>query len=133
MGKQESKKLELDVREIEDQRKELFLKANLFLDACRQGRNLDEMKTMMNQLEKQIDSHFKVEERLFKKYAYPDYVSHLKQHRKFIKDFDDLKKVFKKEGSTLRFSMLASYVVSDWLFNHVSKVDKKFVTFLMKK
>lgn len=118
--------------EVDGQHRVLFAEVTHFLDACQQGRGTEAVHRIMDFLENYITTHFDTEERLQKKYAYPDHFTHMARHREFRQDFSDLKGHFATEGATIRFMILASYVINDWLERHIKTMDKPFSQFMRK-
>ncbi len=128
-----SEELAVGVEEIDLQHKAFFDESNNFMEAYRLGRWKVAIEKVIRFLECYIATHFDAEEKLQKKYAYPDYRAHKAQHRKFRKDFSDLKRIFKKEGATPRFVMLIAHIMSDWAINHTGQSDKALGLFLKEK
>jgi len=133
MGIDWSENFKCGIREIDDQHKEFFIEVDRFLKTCKTEENAEQVKKMMKELQNHIDTHFRAEEVLFKKYKYPYGEFHIKEHRKFKKDFNFLRRVFRQEGVSLRFSMLVGYFSSSWIFDHIKKADKNFSEFLKKR
>ncbi|MBI1822655.1 MAG: hemerythrin family protein [Nitrospirae bacterium] len=121
------------IKEIDDQHEALFQKVNQFLNICQRGRQTQEIIGVMSHLEKYISVHFEAEKDLMEKYQYPHRFSHVAHHTKFREDYSDLKNVFRKEETTLRFAMLMSEIVSDWIIKHVNRADRKLGIFLRER
>ncbi|MEI6437775.1 MAG: bacteriohemerythrin [Candidatus Omnitrophota bacterium] len=75
--------------------------------------------------------HFANEEKLFKKYAYPDAAAHVKAHMVFTDRIAGLCDVFDK-GSTAVGQEAVDFL-RDWLVNHIILLDKKYALFLSRK
>lgn len=128
-----SEELSVGVEEIDLQHKAFFDQSNNFMEAYRFGRWEEAIEKVIRFLEAYIAAHFNAEEKLMKKYVYPDCRAHKAQHKRFRKDFSDIKKIFRKEGTTPRLVMLIAHIMSDWCINHTGKMDQAFGLFLKSK
>ena len=75
--------LEIGVPEIDEQHKHLVESFNVFLRACRDGQGSSELLKLMEFLDEYVVKHFREEETLQRKLAYPDHDSHRLQHLGF--------------------------------------------------
>lgn len=121
------------VQEIDNQHKELFDAINKLFDACSQGKGKEEVDKVIKFLGDYVVLHFGAEEKLQKKFSYPEYNAHKEQHEKFISDFLELKKQIDTEGANARSVILINRVVVDWLIKHIGVSDKKLGVFLKDK
>jgi len=118
---------------IDKQHKEIFRRINGLLEACRLGKGKEEVGKTIAFLEDYVVHHFAAEEKAQKDYAYPEYPQHKEIHDRFIVDFAGLKKRFDDEGATLSMVLVTNQVVTDWLINHINKIDKKLARYLQEK
>lgn len=72
--------------------------------------------------------HFGFEDKMMKKYNYPDKDGHMSIHTKFIKEVQDLYTKFDRGEDIIGVNVLE--FLKDWLANHIMKTDKKLSAFL---
>lgn len=87
--------------------------------------NFDELKEVIDELEKYTHVHFQTEEALMRKAKSPDYELHLVQHSIFIKKVEEFKTAFSYRNSVL-FEQMVSFM-RKWFLMHISDVDGKYV------
>jgi len=72
-------------------------------------------------------THFRTEEELFEKYAYPTASFHKKEHKKFVRRIQEFKDAF--DGGRLGVSIQVMNFLRDWLKHHIMEVDKRYSVF----
>jgi len=122
--------LETGFARIDEQHKELLRKVDNLLTACRNGYGKEEVADTIAYLERYIVEHFRDEERVQMENAYPEYNVHKLEHERFLKDFEELKADFEREGASLPLIVTTNRVVVAWLMNHIKKTDKALAEFL---
>jgi len=122
--------LETGFARIDEQHKELLKKVDDLLTACQNGHGKEAVADTIKYLERYIKEHFRDEERVQKENAYPEYNVHKLEHEKFLKDFEELKADFEKEGASLPLVVTTNRVVVTWLMNHIKKTDKALAEYL---
>jgi len=75
-------------------------------------------------LSKYVEEHFDSEEKLQKKYAYPEIESHKQIHTDFKKLVGDLIDEVKTKGLTAKRKIEINKMVLQWLRDHIAKDDK---------
>lgn len=128
-----SEELSVGVDTIDAQHKELFDVSNALLEEVAKGHGLGEVTKMIAFLEGYVESHFSMEETYMKRYSYPEYPQHKIEHTSFIGDFYDLRQELDNEGVTAELTVKLADRVSDWLANHIGKMDKALGAFLKKR
>ena len=118
------------VETIDNQHKEIFRRIDALLEACREGKGRAKVGETIAFLGDYVVNHFADEEKIQRKYSYPDYPSHKSQHDKFIQDFSVLKKEFDEEGPSLGMVITVNRVVSEWLVRHIKKVDRAMAEYV---
>ncbi|OGI23654.1 MAG: hypothetical protein A2287_08530 [Candidatus Melainabacteria bacterium RIFOXYA12_FULL_32_12] len=121
------------VEEIDKQHAELFEKFDRLLLACNNRMEIEEIRNIINYLEKYISIHFISEEKLMEKYDYPDKKSHIMEHRFFDENFISIKKVFKEQGGSIEFVRQIKQLLVNWFVQHIESVDKAFAEFIKSK
>jgi len=122
--------LATDVKEVDNQHKEIFRRIEALLEACRDGKGREKVGEVIVFLQDYVVKHFEAEEKLQKEHAYPEYEAHKRMHEKFLVDFGELKKQFDEEGGTIGMVLATNRVVVDWLVNHIKMADKKMAVYL---
>jgi len=114
------------------QHKELFNRINSLLDAMNLGLGKDEVVRLFKFLDEYIVIHFDAEEQIMHKYNFPDILSHLEEHHKFIDDVGVLKDEAEDALSSGLVIKVQSRIV-DWLLNHIGSVDQVLGAFILKE
>jgi hemerythrin len=122
--------LETGVEEIDLQHKELFGRINALLDACTKGQGREEVLKLLLFLDDYIRTHFDAEERLQKRFDYPGYLAHREQHNRFVRQVDELERQVGSEGATIGLVIQTNRTMTEWLIEHISKVDREFAEFV---
>lgn len=126
-----SKTLSTGILWQDTQHKELFRKINNLLDAMSAGLGKEEVKRLFKFLDDYFVGHFEAEEHAMNSASYPDMLSHLVEHTRFIEDVAALKKEC-AGGVTGAFVMKVEARVVDWLINHIGSADKAMAGFILK-
>ncbi|MGX9726908.1 MAG: bacteriohemerythrin [Candidatus Electronema sp. VV] len=119
--------LSVNVAEIDSQHRKLVAMINELHDAMKSGKGKDVMGRILSGLISYTDSHFKVEEKYFAQFKYPDTVAHVKEHVAFVKKVSDFRHDF--ESGRLTVSIDTLYFLRDWLQGHIKGTDKKYSAF----
>lgn len=122
--------LAVGVEAIDKQHKELLLQFDRLLNACQEGKGIDELKKLQVFLEEYVHTHFKDEEALQRLHRYPAYEAHRSEHLYFIEQINKLKTEIQKEGVSTHHVVETNNLLLKWLLNHISKVDMELGTFL---
>ena len=125
--------LAINVKEVDDQHKELFIKVNDLFTACNAGKGKENIDNVIKYLQDYVVLHFSSEEKLQKQNNYPQYEVHKAQHEQFVRDFLALKDKIDKNGVTGLTIVQLNQVLVDWLINHIRKSDKALGIFLKEK
>ena len=65
-----------------------------------------------------------------RKYDYPGFETHLKQHEIFKTSLNNLVSDFEEEGATEPLSASINTLLVNWLINHIKVIDIQFGNFL---
>ncbi len=123
--------LSVNVKEIDNQHKQLVNLINLLHDSMKSGKGKDVMGKVLNDLTDYTVYHFGTEERLFQKYGYIEYPQHKKEHDDLTKQVLDVKSKFEAGQTTVTIEVMN--FLKDWLNNHIKHSDKKYSAFLNSK
>jgi hemerythrin len=114
----------IGIPEIDQQHKQLCEKIDNLRDACSQGKGSDEALKVLEFLESYTIKHFSDEEKFQLKINYPNYQQHKQLHIDFISQISKLKTDMLASGVTLPMVIQINQVITDWLINHIMRVDK---------
>ena len=121
-------KYSVNVKEIDDQHKGLFLVINDLNDAVSAGKAPDVIETTVSKLIAYAKVHFATEEKYLTKFRYHEYAEHKKEHDNFnIKVLAMNERL--KSGVYILSSEISRFI-KDWLTNHILVTDKKYGPFL---
>lgn len=118
---------------IDAQHRELFDRVNIFMEAVKEHRGEEEIKSIIGFLEIYVVEHFAIEERFMADMGYPWIDKHKAQHADFIKIFNDIKRKYEKFGVGLDVVIAIQIRLGDWLRKHIPYEDKKMAAFLWAK
>ncbi|MFA7255063.1 MAG: bacteriohemerythrin [Candidatus Omnitrophota bacterium] len=121
----------VNVAEIDQQHQKIVAMFKKLSSAIKQKNQEKIIPEVLRELDEYAEYHFNTEERLMRRYGYPDYEAHQKEHEDFCmkvsglqRDLLDGKKTV--TGEALKF-------LADWFSDHVKKTDKKYGPFLNEK
>jgi len=123
--------LSVNVGEIDQQHKKLVGMINELDDAMRQGKGKDVLGKIINDLNAYTATHFKTEEDYFGRFAYPETVSHKKEHVYFVQKTSEIKNGF--ANGKLALSIDVMDFLGKWLKDHIMGTDKKYSKFFNEK
>ena len=90
--------LSVNISQVDSQHMKLVELLNNFHDAMKQGKGKEAMGKTFSKLLNYTAYHFGTEESFFKKYAYPAFASHKKEHEALTKQATDLSERFSGES-----------------------------------
>jgi hemerythrin len=132
MGIEWSAKLSTGLEWQDKQHRELFNRINSLLDAMNLGLGKNEVVRLFKFLDEYIVIHFDAEEQVMHKFGYPEMLSHLEEHTRFIEDVSNMKDEA-DEALTSGLVIKVQSRIVDWLINHIGSVDKKLGAFITKE
>jgi hemerythrin len=125
--------LAVGIEQIDNQHKELYRCVNQLLDACTQGKGRQVLGEAVDFLEQYVITHFRDEEALMQRFAYPKFNEQKTAHNLFINKIAEIKKTFEKEGASINVIVITNQTVVEWLNNHIIKMDTQLGAFLKDK
>jgi hemerythrin len=117
----------MNVREIDDQHKKLVDIINELHDAMKQAKSKETSLVIINKLAEYTQYHFSTEEKYMKEFGYREYLSHKKEHEKFVEQVMSFKKDYEAGKAGLSFDILD--FLKKWLITHIQSSDKKCAPF----
>ena len=109
--------------EIDAQHQEILRRLGDLVDALEQGRR-EEIPRMFEFLGDYIVRHFGAEEAVMSASAYPGANVHAAAHRRFIREYGDLRRLYEVAGPTQAVSVRTATWVLDWLRSHIYAADR---------
>jgi hemerythrin len=106
---------------IDDDHRKLFSLINTFHKALDEGRGQQLLGRALDALVIYYKVHFDREEAEMLRINYPKFLAHKLEHEKFMNEVNELKKNF-NNGTTLNPTYVGR-MLSDWLRDHIAKVD----------
>ncbi len=131
-----TEKLEIGIKTIDSQHRELFKRISNLVTAIKQHRCKEEIDGTIKFLEDYARAHFSEEEKHMREARYPGYEEQRRDHRKYLSALAELKAqaaLPRIHGSSYDLSATTNQVVVDWIVDHILKADMKFGEFLRKK
>lgn len=123
--------LSVKIMDIDKQHQELLRIINELHEAMKSGKAKSVLDDIINRLIGYTKSHFKVEERLFLLYKYPEAEEHMDEHENFVRKVGEFKDKFDKGNTSLSIEVIR--FLSSWIENHITTVDQRYSEFLNSK
>lgn len=121
-------KYQVGVAIVDAQHKTLFDHVNTLFDAMQAGHGKDEIGKTLAFLARYTVDHFKTEEDLMQRTAYPAYKGHKALHDDLTQKVVELQT--KLDQGSQMLSLPVFHFLKDWLAHHISEEDKKLATHL---
>jgi methyl-accepting chemotaxis protein len=123
-------RMSVNVRQFDDQHKQLVAMVHKLNSAMKNGEGNKVIGEILMGLVTYADSHFTQEERLMQQHAYPNYAAHKQIHDDLRKQVSEV--IVEFEAGRAVPAAIMSFL-SDWLINHIMKVDKEYGGYFNKK
>lgn len=117
--------LSVGVKEIDEQHQMFLGILNELCDILANARPIPEIADVLRQLTAYANFHFATEEKYFDKFHYELADEHKEEHKKLLARVMEFNKRFETEGETILPELLD--FLEDWLVDHLSEQDKKYV------
>ena len=117
-------KYSVNVKEIDDDHKKLFLLFNKLQDGMITGKNNEELELALSELIDYTILHFTTEEKLMQQFSYIGYVEHKRIHDDLIAEAMELQEKFSQ--GKIALSEEVSVFLTAWLTDHILDMDKKY-------
>ncbi|EPR42670.1 hemerythrin-like metal-binding protein [Desulfovibrio sp. X2] len=123
--------LETGISAVDREHRQLVDTLNELLGAMSEGKGGEVCSTIIGKLEKYTISHFTAEEKLLAAHAYPGCDRQAAEH----KTFTDKVAAFKADCTAGKkfLTMPMAKFLSDWMVNHIQRLDMGYVPFLKEK
>lgn len=114
------------VKEIDEQHKELVAILDDLYNAMLKAKGKEILEVTLQRLTDYTAKHFAMEERLFKKYNYPEARAHKAEHDAMLRKLTKFKKEHKR-GELVGVDLMN--FLKDWFINHLQTTDYRYVPF----
>lgn len=121
----------LGLEEFDKQHKTLFAIVNKVFQLIFEGQDNGDAGKLLARLMDYTIMHFRSEEEMMKKYGYPDYENHQKQHDFLASRVKEMYRKFQIDGVAINEETM-SFLVK-WVLHHIAKVDSDYAPFLKSK
>ena len=126
-----SDRLSTGIRVFDEQHKKLVAILNDMHEALKSGKGREALADILRRLENYARTHFTSEEVIMRKYEFPGYLEHKREHEQFIAKVKEFRRRYEAGDLTLSFDVLK--FLKDWLINHIMGTDKKYGPYLRSK
>jgi hemerythrin len=123
--------LALGHAEIDAQHEELFRRAEALSSALDAG-DRSEVARLFEFLRTYVVEHFAAEEQVMRSNAFPGYGVHRAAHERFVRDYEDLRRLLESAGPTVAVALRTRTWIVDWLVDHISHTDRAFARHLAR-
>jgi hemerythrin-like metal-binding protein len=118
-------------QKLDEQHRKFFSITNLLFDSMQGAQNREVVGSVLKELQQYVVYHFKAEETLLKMYNYPDINSHKLEHENAIQKVNRFTLDYERGLQTIDIDLLK--FLSDWIQNHILKVDRKYISYIKGK
>ena len=123
----------INVKSIDEQHKELFVRINDLVSMGHRSVSKEETDKTIHFLATYVVKHFEDEEALQRKSGYPKYEEHAKHHKDFMSDFQKLKAEYEENGVSTQFTLKLNNTVINWIVKHIRTADAELGRYLNKQ
>ena len=121
-------KYSVDVEEIDNFQKKMFDMFNELIDMKNINSDAKAYTSLISDINDFSKLYFSREEKILKKRGYPDFDSHTKAHRQFIRSSISLRREIAEDVNNLTLEAIME--LRDWLINHIETSDSLYIPFL---
>ena len=117
---------------IDDQHRKMVDMIDRLMSACKEGKGKTEVGKALSFTVNYVKEHFRDEESLQEKYAYPGINAHKRLHAQFAMTINALVQEFERVGPTVALVKKINNTLVEWLLQHISIEDKKIGEHIQK-
>lgn len=121
-------KYSVDVEEIDIHQKKMFEMFNELIDMKKKNADAKDYVNMITDINDYSKLYFSREEKILKKKKYPDYETHAKAHRQFIRNSIALRRELAEDMDNLNLEAMLE--LRTWLITHIENSDSRYIPFL---
>ena len=117
--------LSVNVKEIDDQHKYFLSLLNELYISLYSSKIDENIRIIVHNLETYAKMHFETEEKYFDMFNFEGAEEHKLKHRELLNKVRELTQQNEKHGSDILVQLMD--FMEDWLVDHLSSMDKKYV------
>lgn len=123
--------LSVGVQWMDSQHQELVKRLNRLYEAMKKGQGQNEIKELVDFLQKYTVEHFHKEEQAMIAYKYSQYEVHREEHQFFVRKLKALQKKINEEGVSLSLTLKVQNWMKGWLLKHIQETDRDLGEFFI--
>ncbi|MGV1100183.1 bacteriohemerythrin [Thiovibrio sp. JS02] len=123
-------KFSVGIKEIDDQHKVLTEILDDLYNAMLKAKGREVAQATLDRLFTYTKTHFTTEERLFKKYCYPEEEKHKAEHEAMLKRLNKFQRE-SKDGKAISVDLML--FLKGWFIDHLQTTDHRYVEFFKQK
>jgi len=116
--------LSVKIPSLDAQHQKLVAMINALNEAMLQGKAREVLGGILADLARYTVEHFDFEERLLRKAGYSQLESHQAEHRKMVRQVEQLVRDFENGATNMPVSVLS--LLGDWLCHHIQDSDMRY-------
>ncbi len=128
--KQWSDEFCMGIEEIDQDHRNMFEMVDRLYAATEQGKETEEIRSVLTFLEVYVREHFRREEEYMDRYAYPLAELHKEKHHGFVQEFLRVRDEFDRDSEAGYLSLLVEGWLYSWMDDHFSRDDRELGRFL---
>ncbi|THB79841.1 MAG: chemotaxis protein [Desulfobacteraceae bacterium] len=121
----------VDIPEIDELQKKMFALFNALIDLKDKGADTKDCTNMISEINEYCKFYFSKEEEYLKREGYPDFESHIREHRQFVKSTISLRREVADTMDNMTYEVIDE--LREWLIAHIKNSDSLYVPFLRIK
>ncbi len=118
------------IKEIDEQHQVLVEILDDLYNAMLKAKGKEVAQETLDRLFAYTRSHFATEERLFKKYCYPEEQEHKAEHDGMLNRLNKFQRDF-KDGKLISVDLML--FLKEWFVNHLQTTDHRYIDFFREK
>jgi|GEM_PF-6878716 len=120
------------IKDMDEQHQRLFMLTNQLYSAIQRGSGRDMLAAVFRGLKDYTQDHFASEERLMKRYHYPNLKEHARSHQQLTAHVEELAKKFARAGSDQPTPQDIISFLQDFLATHILREDKDYGDYITR-
>lgn len=127
--------LNINVFDIDQRMKTFFDFINKFSEfesiKRKKEEDYDAIGEALADVSEYIRQHFNHEEKLLTQYRYPEFSSHKKEHRRFVKKILAFRRLYSEDPDKIYTDSLK--YIREWIVDHIKEDDMRYAPFIRVK
>lgn len=125
--------LAIGVPSIDAQHRELFHRIDRLLEAAATRTTATEVGALLDYLGDYVREHFRTEEELMERLAFPGRAEHGAEHLAFARELVGLREEHAREGGSAALVVRVTSRATGWLRDHIYRADKQLGAFVARQ